>query len=222
MRVKTEHRRRAILETATEVFRAKGFAATSMAEISQRLGGSKGTLYSYFTSKEELFSAVMLEMARQFADPIFDELERSGNTRAAIRKFTRRLVAMLASPKIVDFRRLTAAEGARSGIGKLCHEVTRTVYMSKFITYFRDQVASGTFRDADPVRAATHIDGLCSAGPAQLLLEGVVESIPEEELIAAADAAGDTFLRAYATAPARAKRPRPSRRRDPIRARAAT
>ena len=74
MRVKTEQKRREIIEVAKQVFRAKGFAAASMAEIAADVGGSKGTLYNYFTSKEALFAAVMIEMARELADPIFSEL----------------------------------------------------------------------------------------------------------------------------------------------------
>src|SRR3954464_10654712 len=50
-------RRELILDVASEVFLKEGYAATSMSEIAARLGGSKGTLYNYFKSKEELFEA---------------------------------------------------------------------------------------------------------------------------------------------------------------------
>ena len=61
MRVKTEERRQAIIEVAREAFTAQGFENTSMAEIASRVGGSKATLYNYFSSKEELFAAVIDE-----------------------------------------------------------------------------------------------------------------------------------------------------------------
>ncbi|OYW88264.1 MAG: TetR family transcriptional regulator, partial [Sphingobium sp. 32-64-5] len=54
MRVRTDDRRQAILDVATEMFREVGYARASMAAISARIGGSKGTLYGYFKSKEEL------------------------------------------------------------------------------------------------------------------------------------------------------------------------
>ena len=191
MRLKTEEKRREIIEVASEVFRAKGFAAASMAEISGRLGGSKGTLYSYFTSKEELFSAVMLAMGRKLAGPVFSELEHVRDVRSAIPRFAQRLVRVLASPEALAFMRMIAAEGARSGIGRLCFESGRGLYKRKFEDFFRRQVAAGSFREADPVQAAMHIEGLCAGGPVRDLLEGVVDSVSGEELVAAADPAID-------------------------------
>ena len=213
MRVKTEQKRREIIEVAKQVFRAKGFAAASMAEIAADLGGSKGTLYNYFTSKEALFSAVMIEMARELADPIFSELDKARDGRAAIKTFARRLVRVLSSPEVLDFKRMIAAEGARSGIGKLCFADTHGNYRGKLAEFFRRQIANGTFRDADPLRAVTHLEGLCSAGPAHDLLEGIVDNVPEAELLTAADAAADVFLRAYAAEAAPRVRPRPRRPR---------
>lgn len=50
-----------ILEKATEVFFEKGFEAVSMEEIAQRAEVSKGSLYTYFKSKAELYMAIELE-----------------------------------------------------------------------------------------------------------------------------------------------------------------
>lgn len=44
-----------ILRAAMEIFVERGFAATRLEEIGARAGVSKGTLYLYFSSKEELF-----------------------------------------------------------------------------------------------------------------------------------------------------------------------
>jgi len=51
------HRR--ILEAATEVFAVKGFHASTMDDIAKRVGVSKGALYLYFKSKEQLFRAIL-------------------------------------------------------------------------------------------------------------------------------------------------------------------
>ena len=61
MRVKTDDRRRAIMDAASAIFHKTGFEGASMAAISAALGGSKATLYSYFESKEDLYEAVMME-----------------------------------------------------------------------------------------------------------------------------------------------------------------
>jgi len=54
-------RREAIMAGAQELFFAKGFNATTMDEIAQRAELSKGALYLYFASKEELYVSVMSE-----------------------------------------------------------------------------------------------------------------------------------------------------------------
>jgi len=48
-----------LLEAALALFVEKGFAATRAEEVAQRAGVSKGTLYLYYPSKEELFKAVI-------------------------------------------------------------------------------------------------------------------------------------------------------------------
>ena len=48
-----------LLDAALELFVEKGFAATRIEEVALRAGVSKGTLYIYYSSKEELLKAVI-------------------------------------------------------------------------------------------------------------------------------------------------------------------
>ena len=48
-----------LLSAALDLFVEKGFAATRVEEVAKRAGVSKGTLFLYFSSKEELFKAVV-------------------------------------------------------------------------------------------------------------------------------------------------------------------
>lgn len=50
-----------LLDAALDLFVEKGFAATRAEEVAARAGVSKGTLFLYFPSKEELFKAVIRE-----------------------------------------------------------------------------------------------------------------------------------------------------------------
>jgi hypothetical protein len=65
LRPKRERRKEArpgeLLEAALDLFVEKGFAATRVDEVAARAGVSKGTLFLYFPSKEELFKAVVRE-----------------------------------------------------------------------------------------------------------------------------------------------------------------
>jgi AcrR family transcriptional regulator len=54
-----ETRPQELLEAALTLFVEKGFAATRSEEVARAAGVSKGTLYLYYPSKEELFKAVV-------------------------------------------------------------------------------------------------------------------------------------------------------------------
>jgi AcrR family transcriptional regulator len=54
-----EARPQELLDAALALFVEKGFAATRTEEVAHRAGVSKGTLYLYYPSKEELFKAVV-------------------------------------------------------------------------------------------------------------------------------------------------------------------
>jgi AcrR family transcriptional regulator len=65
-------KRRQIMEGGRKVFLARGFDGASMGEIAKAAGVSKGTLYVYFTSKEQLFEAIVHQECRAQAEGIFD------------------------------------------------------------------------------------------------------------------------------------------------------
>ncbi|GAB3500488.1 TetR/AcrR family transcriptional regulator [Curvibacter fontanus] len=73
VQAKRERRKEArpgeLLAAALELFVEKGYAATRSEEVARRAGVSKGTLFLYFASKEELFKAVVREnIAGRFAE----------------------------------------------------------------------------------------------------------------------------------------------------------
>lgn len=75
-----------LLAAALDLFVEKGFAATRVEEVAQRAGVSKGTLFLYFPSKEELFKAVVREnISGRFAE-WNDEFDRfEGSTQDMLR-----------------------------------------------------------------------------------------------------------------------------------------
>lgn len=68
-----EDRPAEITEAAVAVFSEKGYAATRVDDVAKRAGVSKGLLYLYFKTKEELFKAVI----RSFVEPRIDALRSS-------------------------------------------------------------------------------------------------------------------------------------------------
>jgi len=71
-----EDRPAEITEAAMEAFAEKGFAATKVEDVAKRAGVSKGLLYLYFKTKEDLFKAVI----RSFISPKIDALTKTVET----------------------------------------------------------------------------------------------------------------------------------------------
>jgi AcrR family transcriptional regulator len=63
-----EQRRADLLAAGRALFLAKGIAATSLEDITQRAGVSKGLFYLYFPSKEDLVLALQEQFSHEFAE----------------------------------------------------------------------------------------------------------------------------------------------------------
>jgi AcrR family transcriptional regulator len=198
MRVKTDKRRQEILQAAGEVFRTEGYADASMSKISLRLGGSKATLYGYFSSKEELFVAVMHEMSRRHAVPQADELERDIDSEKGLARLVQNVMRALSSRETLDFRRMLIAEAGRTNVGKIAYEHGTKHFLQRISDRYAENMKEGRMREADPWQAAMHLFSLCVGPPVQLVLEGVIDPLSDDELAAASRSAAAVFLRAYA------------------------
>lgn len=68
-------RRKLIVEAATQSFALYGYKATTMDQVAKHAGVGKGTIYTFFTTKEELFDEIMttlIKEMKQVADQEYD------------------------------------------------------------------------------------------------------------------------------------------------------
>src|SRR5690242_13997672 len=80
-----------LLEAALHIFAERGYANTKLEDIAAKVGVSKGTIYHYFATKEDL----LLRALEHYHDRAFQPLEevlseRRGPISATIRRFLRR------------------------------------------------------------------------------------------------------------------------------------
>lgn len=66
-----EKKKEVIFNAGLQLFARKGFHLTTMDEIAQQVGISKGLLYNYFASKEDLLEQIILKALKEIED-IFD------------------------------------------------------------------------------------------------------------------------------------------------------
>ncbi|SRR5581483_720709 len=106
-------RRQQILDAAAACFARHGFAATSIPDIAAASQLSVGSLYRYFTSKEDLFLAVVADRVAVYNDAVFAELARAGSPLRRVRAALRRLQRLLTS-QLPDDARLSLELWARA------------------------------------------------------------------------------------------------------------
>lgn len=197
MRVKTEDRRQAIIEVALQVFREVGFERASMATISQRLGGSKGTLYGYFRSKDELFETAMKTATEGLGDKIIGLLDPNANDlRGVMERFATAYLDFIVGDDVLQITRTAIAEGWNSALGPHLFEQGPGRALTKMTAYFAALMARGVLRRGSPDKAALHFKGLVESG----FMEESLYGAQTHDAAAIRDAV-DVFLRAYAPEP---------------------
>ncbi|WP_374534942.1 TetR/AcrR family transcriptional regulator [Phenylobacterium sp.] len=194
-----DERRDGILDVARECFLAEGYAATSMSTIAARLGGSKGTLYNYFKSKEDLFEAVMQRQCGALADSLFDMAHDGAGPRERLEHFAESFLRLLLSAESRGIQRLVVAENERfPEIGRMFYDLGPKAVLMKVGEYLADLMDQGVLRRADAFVAAQQFKDLAISGVLQPRIWGVVtDEMTDAEIEGQVTCAVDTFLRAY-------------------------
>lgn len=195
MRVRTEERRRQIMDHAAEIFREHGYDGASMAQIAARVGGSKTTLYGYFASKEELFAAVMTDAVATQADALISMIDTTlDDPRPALLALGGAYLDLVLSAEIIKVTRIGIAEGDEA-IGAKLYAVGPGKGWSRMAQLFQGWIDRGILRQEPATVVVLHLKGLLEAGVVEPCLYGVPPAINREEAVARAV---DVFLRAYA------------------------
>ena len=99
-----------ILTAAIEVFGEVGFARAKLDDVAKKAGVSKGTLYLYFDSKEELFRRLPERLVPCFAAAEQFVRESQVSAREMLEWFIRRSWDAIRQPEMVRIARLVHAE----------------------------------------------------------------------------------------------------------------
>ncbi|MBN1174351.1 MAG: TetR/AcrR family transcriptional regulator [Micromonosporaceae bacterium] len=93
---KPEERRADIVRAARHLFATNGFDGTSMQDVMRHLSIAKGTIYHYFSSKEDLLEAVVDDLATESTERMRDIAEAP--TGDAVSK----IQALVAAGRVAD------------------------------------------------------------------------------------------------------------------------
>jgi AcrR family transcriptional regulator len=95
-----EGKRREILDAAVECFATTGYHAVSISELANHAGISKGLMYNYFASKEELLKAIFNEIMSVMID-LFDPDQKGIRSRKDLTRYLDRFFLHLKSNLIM-------------------------------------------------------------------------------------------------------------------------
>jgi AcrR family transcriptional regulator len=104
-----EERPRQILEAALEVFGEQGLAGARIDDIAEQAGISKGTVYLYFPSKDDLFCGVIRDTFAEAVETA-SSVPQTENAEADLRAFSQNYWSFLRSKRFETVYRLVNSE----------------------------------------------------------------------------------------------------------------
>lgn len=192
-------RRSEILEIAGPLFLEHGYQGTSMSRIAAALGGSKGTLYSYFDSKEALFEAYMEDRVRVRGAAVFDLPPHADDLREVLRLLGTRYINLITDKDPQAVLRVIYHEAPRfPEIGRIFYETCILRGRRLLADYLTRADALGVLRIPDAEVAAEHFLALCQSTVQMPVMLCVKTEVSADEAERAVEAAVTAFLAAYA------------------------
>lgn len=156
MRVRTEEKRREIVRIAAQRFDELGYERTSMSAIAARVGGSKATLYGYFSSKEHLLRAALDHDVSEEADRLMQEFLSEKDLRSGLIRLG--IEYLSGHPS----RSASIRNVARQPIARDFYEGVLRPAWQRLADRFAAMMKEGRLKFADPWITAMHWKGLTS------------------------------------------------------------
>lgn len=199
---RSEQKRRAILQAATEVFLKGGYLGTNMDEIAALSEVSKQTVYKHFSSKEALFIEIVTSMTGQAGDSVHNQiadLPDGADVAEYLLDYANRQLLVVLTPRLMQLRRLVIGEVSRfPDLAKVLYERGPQRAMTAMAAAFARLAERGMLEIDDPAAAASHFNWLVMAEPVNRVMLLGDSAIPTEAELRKHAAEGvRVFLTAY-------------------------
>jgi len=149
-----------LLDAALHVFAENGLAKARVEDIAARAGVSKGTVYLYFDSKEELFRETVRDRIARTLEAL-EAAAPPGDPVARIQRFIEAYWRHLRRPMFASIYRLILADLPQfPGITQFYGEEISGKVIELAAQVVQEGIERGRFRPIDPMVAARMIVGL--------------------------------------------------------------
>ena len=194
-------RRAHIISIAREHFFTHGYADTGMSAIAAKLGGSKGTLWNYFPSKEALFEAVVEDTAAGIRSQVDMPPLGDGEPVERLSRLCRSVIDRALSPIVIAMFRLIGPLADRQPeISRIFFEQGPAKTQHMIGEYLRENF-SDILWTTDYLRAGKDLFALSGAEVHFERMWGIGVAPTTRQKDAQARHAAELFLRAYAHDP---------------------
>jgi len=191
-------KRRQIIDGARAVFLAQGFDAASMGEIARQAGVSKGTLYIYFQSKEELFAVVSQESCTMQAECLLALDPDDHDVEAVLTCLGQSYARFQSEPALMSpIRTVISISERMPAIGKMFYDTGPAVGVATVRRYLEAQVAAGYLAIDDCEVAAAQFLESCRATIFKRLLFNTGDAPTDAHINHVVAIAVRMFLAAY-------------------------
>ena len=197
---KADPRRDNIVREARRHFMSEGYAATRIEPIARAAAVSTATLYGYFPSKGDLFSAVIADASEDFSEQMKSVRCDAGDARTRLTRFALGYAGFMGDPFVRSVFRLVMAERPRfRDVAMGFFERGRTDFGRPLMEALTDLTASGDLKFEKASWAAGQLMGMIEHPVLfmPLVTGDEVQATRSPETIAA-DAV-ETFLARYGT-----------------------
>lgn len=89
--IRKQRKREKIINAAAELFSHKNFHEVMMEDVAKLISVAKGTVYNYFTSKEELYFSIILSRMEKLISSLKEKIESEESSIESLRSFTTHL-----------------------------------------------------------------------------------------------------------------------------------
>ncbi len=192
-------KRRQILEGAQSVFLRMGFDAASMNDITREAGVSKGTIYVYFNSKEELFVALCEHYRHTMFSSFIDQLDKGFSNREELIDFGMAMATLITSSTAISAQRIVVGVSERKPeLAARFYERGPKRSLAVMTNSLQRMIDAGVLEPFDATRAAYQLSDLFLSGLYRPRLFGALADAPSEQMIREnVESAVDFLFRAY-------------------------